>query len=330
MNMNPKRVPLLLSPEGKDYIWGGERLKEEYHKNINLTPLAETWECSTHPDGLSRIKGGEFDSMTLADVLEKNPSFLGEKVSLYQGQLPILIKYIDAKSNLSVQVHPSDEYAFEKEGGQRGKSEMWYVLSCLPGSKLVYGLKETMSKDEMSKALKENTLEEHLNYVDIHKGDVFYIPSGTIHAIGKGALIAEIQESSNLTYRLYDYGRLGKDGKPRQLHIEKSLDVASLSPIKEAKKEYPTEKHDFYTSRVLVSCKYFDTIHVSFDTKEDGFISYSSKKDSFEVLMMIEGSGSLTYDGKEVFFKKGDTFFVPSESEEISLRGKGELLRVHC
>lgn len=328
--MNSKRVPLLLSPEGKDYIWGGERLKSDYHKNIDLSPLAETWECSTHPDGLSKVKGGEFDSLALSEVLKENPSFLGSKVSLYQGQLPILIKYIDAKNNLSVQVHPSDEYAFEKEGGQKGKSEMWYILDCLPGSKLVYGLKEEMSKDEMRKALADNTLEEHLNDVDIHKGDTFYIPSGTIHAIGKGALIAEIQESSNLTYRLYDYGRLGKDGKPRPLHIEKSLDVASLSPVKETKKEYPLESHESYSSRLLVSCPYFSTYHISFDTKKEGDIPYASKEDSFEVLMMIEGEGSLTYGKEEVFFKKGDTFFVPAGSEEIRIRGKGELLRVHC
>ena len=232
--MQNKNKPLLLRPSGKDYLWGGSRLNDEFEKNIDLQPLAETWECSTHPDGPSYVVDGEFDGKELAEVLKAHPEYLGER---HKGEciLPILIKFIDAKKDLSVQVHPTDEYAKDKENGQFGKTEMWYVLDAGRDAKLVYGLKQNCTKEEIRKAISDGTVMRYLQKVPIHKDDLFFIRAGTIHAIGAGALVAEIQENSNLTYRLYDYDRIGKDGKKRELHIDKALDVANLHSSAEPK-----------------------------------------------------------------------------------------------
>lgn len=210
--MNTGNLPLLLRPSGKDYLWGGRRLKDEFEKELDLEALAETWECSTHPDGPSYVSGGVFDGMKLADVLQLHPEYLGER---HKGEtaLPILIKLIDAKQDLSVQVHPNDAYAREFEGGQLGKDEMWYVLDAGKGASLVYGLNQDCTKEQLSQALAEGTVMRYLQKVPIHKDDLFFIRAGTIHAIGAGALVAEIQESSNLTYRLYDYDRLPRSLK---------------------------------------------------------------------------------------------------------------------
>lgn len=223
-----KNKPMLLRPSGKDYLWGGRRLNDEFEKNIDMDPLAETWECSTHPDGASYVAEGEYAGQELAEVLRLHPEYLGER---HRGEdsLPILIKFIDAKRDLSVQVHPTDEYAQEHEGGQLGKTEMWYVLDAGKDASLIYGLNQTCTKEEMRSAIANGTVTKYLQKVPIHKNDVFFIKPGTIHAIGAGALVAEIQESSNLTYRLYDYDRVDKNGKKRELHIEKALEVADLN-----------------------------------------------------------------------------------------------------
>ena len=190
--MQNKNKPLLLRPSGKDYLWGGSRLNDEFEKNIDLTPLAETWECSTHPDGPSYVVGGAFDGQELAEVLRTHPEYLGER---HKGEntLPILIKFIDAKKDLSVQVHPTDAFAQEHENGQLGKTEMWYVLDASKDAKLVYGLKQDCTKEEIRKAIADGTVMKYLQKVPIHKDDLFFIQAGTIHAIGAGALVAEIQ-----------------------------------------------------------------------------------------------------------------------------------------
>ena len=210
-NMSWNSKPFLLRPAGKDYLWGGRRLNDDFTKGIDMDPLAETWECSTHPDGLSIVASGEFEGQTLAAVLEDHPEFLG--IRHPDGKLPLLVKFIDAKNDLSVQVHPNDAYAMEHENGQSGKSEFWYVLDAAKGAHLVYGLKRDCTEAEIRQAIADGTLTRHLQQVPIQKDDLFFIEAGTIHAIGAGALIAEIQENSNLTYRLYDYNRVGKDGR---------------------------------------------------------------------------------------------------------------------
>ena len=171
--------PILLTPSGKDYLWGGNRLKTEYGKDIELTPLAETWECSVHPNGPSYAVSGEHKGMTLAEIIKMHPEYVGNKNT----QIPVLIKFIDAAKDLSVQVHPSDEFAREYENGQNGKTEMWYVLEAKEGAKLVWGFEHKVTKEILEKDITDGTLQNDLHYVPVHKGDVFLIESGTVHAI---------------------------------------------------------------------------------------------------------------------------------------------------
>ena len=197
--MQNKNKPLLLRPSGKDYLWGGSRLNDEFEKNIDLTPLAETWECSTHPDGPSYVVGGAFDGQELAEVLRAHPEYLGER---HKGEntLPILIKFIDAKKDLSVQVHPTDEYAQENENGQLGKTEMWYVIDADEGASLIYGFQHEVTEEILRKAVDTGTLDKHLQKIQVQKGETYFVPACTVHGIGKGNLLADIQERSNETY----------------------------------------------------------------------------------------------------------------------------------
>ena len=208
----------MLAPAFKDYIWGGERLKRDWGKQTDLSPLAESWELSCHEAGPSVVASGEWAGRTLAQVLAAHPQFVGTKAEK-AGEFPLLIKLIDAAGPLSVQVHPDDDYA-ERVEHALGKTEMWYVLDAGEGAGIYYGFKRETTLKEMKAAIESNTLTELLNWVPVKKGECFFIPAGTVHAIGAGLLIAEVQQSSNLTYRVYDYGRLGADGKPRPLHID--------------------------------------------------------------------------------------------------------------
>ena len=207
-----------LTPAFKDYIWGGTRLRDEYGKKCDYDKVAESWELSCHKDGASVVADGEDKGFTLAEYIDKHgKAVLGTDCEKFEN-FPILIKLIDAKDNLSVQVHPDNEYALRVEG-EYGKTEMWYIVDCDEGATLLYGFKHEISKEEFAERIADNTLLEVTNAVPVKKGDVFFIQAGTLHAIGKGILIAEIQQNSNTTYRIYDYGRVGKDGKPRELHL---------------------------------------------------------------------------------------------------------------
>ncbi len=371
--------PFLLSPAAKDYIWGGTRLREEYNKHIDVTPLAETWECSTHPDGPSRVASGVFAGEKLVDVLRAHPEFIGTHPKTDgEGGLPVLIKFIDAARDLSVQVHPSDEYARTHEHGQLGKTEMWYVLEAAPGASLVYGFRQNLTRTMLAASLEDDTVEQYLQKVEIHRGDVFLIESGTVHAIGAGAMIVEIQESSNLTYRMYDYHRLGKDGKPRELHIAKALDVVDLrqKPLPE-QLQRTCEEHDGYSVELLEQCEYFRTEQIHLDTSlsekqpasgapdpatqempmdargtavdkvsaempQDASsrwttdetaveaVRFSTGPESFEVLLCVDGSGTLRGEDVEISFRKGDCIFVPADSIGLDISGRSELLKVTC
>lgn len=207
-----KPEPFLLHPAGKDYLWGGNRLHTLFGKQIPLHPLAETWECSTHPDGCSIVASGVDKGKTLTEVLQQHPEFLGAKTS-GTGDLPVLVKLIDAAKDLSVQVHPDDAYAQQYEHEPNGKTEMWYILEAEPEASLIYGFSKPMQPEQLDTCLKENTILSYLQKIPVKKGDVFLIPAGTVHAIGAGIVLAEIQQSSNLTYRLYDYNRTDATGK---------------------------------------------------------------------------------------------------------------------
>lgn len=316
--------PLLLRPSGKDYLWGGQRLNTEFTKNIDLSPLAETWECSTHPDGPSYLPDGS----TLSSYIEEHPGCLGLRHK-DEKELPILIKFIDAKSDLSVQVHPSDEYAMEHENGQLGKTEMWYVLDATKDAKLVYGFNKDCTKDEVRSSIEDGTLLDKLQLVDVEKNDVFFIPSGTVHAIGAGALIAEIQESSNLTYRLYDYDRVGKDGKKRPLHVEKALDVANLNSSTTPRQPMRVLKYrEGVASELLSRCKYFEVYRMIVNTERKTQVHYRADELSFRVLLCIGGCGVIRFESGEITFYKGDCIFVPADSEILTIHGNARFLDV--
>ena len=320
--------PFILRPSGKDYLWGGQRLNTEFEKQIDLDPLAETWECSTHPDGPSIVKTGGFKGQTLSKVISDNPQFLGARHSEDKA-LPILIKFIDAKSDLSVQVHPDDEYAFVYEGGQLGKTEMWYVLDAAKDARLVYGLKKDCTKEQIRESIEKGKLSNLLQSVKVNKDDLFFIEAGTIHAIGAGCLIAEIQENSNLTYRLYDYDRVGKDGKKRELHIDKSLKVANLKSSSEPKQPLRVLKYRPGVAKELLSrCKYFDVYRMLVNTERRQSVTYSSDNLSFRVLLCIKGCGVLKFEDQSLEFFKGDCIFVPADSVEIKIHGHAHFLDI--
>ena len=326
--MNDSNMPLLLRPSGKDYLWGGSRLNDEFEKGIDLSPVAETWECSTHPDGPSYVVGGAFDGMKLAEVLQKHPEYLGER---HKGKknLPILIKFIDAKKDLSVQVHPSDEYARKHENGQLGKTEMWYVLDAGKTAKLMYGLKRDSSKAEIQKAVANGTVMNYLQQIPVQKNDLFFIEAGTIHAIGAGTLVAEIQENSNLTYRLYDYDRIGKDGKKRELHIDKALEVANLKSSTEPRQPLRVLKYrQGVASELLTRCKYFEVYRMMVNTERRQKVHYRADEIAFRVLLCVNGCGMISCDDGKIEFYKGDCIFIPADSEILTISGQAQFLDV--
>lgn len=329
--------PFLLSPAMKDYLWGGSRLKDGFSKETDLDILAESWECSTHPDGQSIVASGPFSGKALIDVLRENKDFVGTHPYMKDG-LPILVKFIDAKNDLSVQVHPDDEYAEKNENGQNGKSEMWYVVEASKNARLIYGFRTDIDKETVKKALKEENLEHYLLSVPVKKGDVFFIPSGQVHAICSGCLIAEVQENSNLTYRLYDYNRTDKNGNKRELHIDKALDVMNLK-----RSEKPVQPMRVFRFREgimiekLYQCKYFNVEKVVLNTSrcKNKEARFKTRENSFRVLLCVEGCGSLRWESEDgieklLDFYRGDCIFVPADSVEYRGYGMAELLRIGC
>ena len=306
-----KLQPEKLIPACKDYLWGGEKLKTDFYKESPLSPLAETWELSAHKDGQSTLSDGR----TLSEyLLQIGGAALGKNCEKYD-YFPLLIKFIDAKKDLSVQVHPEDAYAKENEG-EYGKTEMWYVLDCEPGATLYYGFCRDITKEEYRAAIGEGRLTDLLNRVEVKKGDVFFIPAGTVHAIGAGIRICEIQQNSNTTYRVYDYNRRDKDGNLRPLHIEKALEVSNLHKT-QANTDGPAED-----DAILASCPYFEVRRLR--CKDDA--SFSVGSDSFLALTVTEGEGQLLCREESYALRKGDTYFLPANLGNCHVRGTCEIL----
>lgn len=322
--------PFKLKPAAKDYLWGGSRLNDDFNKDIPMSPLAETWECSTHPDGVSFVP--DFNC-SLKDILTVHPDWLGTHVLQINGgksELPILIKLIDAKKDLSVQVHPDDEFA-KKVEGELGKTEMWYVLAANKESELVYGFKEDMDKVRIREAIESGTIERYLNHVPVHKDDVFFIEAGTVHAIGSGCLIAEIQENSNITYRIYDYNRVDKAGKLRPLHIDKALEVANCNSSAIPRQPMRVLRYqNGSASELLTRCKYFQVERFLLNTENQKMASFQTGANSFHVLLCVDGCGVLFGEGIVMEFFKGDCIFVPADSIPMKLHGKAQILNISC
>ena len=305
-----------LTPAFKDYLWGGTKLRDVYHKPCDFDKIAESWELSTHPAGQSKISGGEYDGLTLEEYFEKlGKAALGKNCQRFQ-DFPVLIKFIDAKDPLSIQVHPSDEYALRVEH-QYGKTEMWYVMDCEPGAYLYFGVNREVTREEFAQRIADNTVLEVLNKVDVHPGDVFFIQSGTIHAIGAGILICEIQQNSNCTYRVYDYDRRGADGKPRELHVEKALEVSRFTPSPRQETTAGEETVPGGKKRPLAACNYFATQRLTVDTAMELEVG----EDSFASLIVLTGSGTAAGPENQVSFVPGDSLFVPAGTGKVTLTG---------
>ncbi|MBO5913051.1 MAG: class I mannose-6-phosphate isomerase [Clostridia bacterium] len=301
-----------LKPAFKDYLWGGTRLRDDYGLDCDLDIIAEGWMLSCHKDGNSVIENGKFQGLTLREAIEKSEtSIIGTNAEEFE-DFPILIKLIDAKQNLSIQVHPDDEYALKVEH-EFGKTEMWYVVDCEDGAYLYYGFKEEISKAQFKEAIENNTLTDILNKVEVKKGDCFFIESGTVHAIGAGLLIAEIQQNSNTTYRVYDYGRVGADGKPRELHTEKALDVTVTAPPK-----HPVLHDNQEIETTLAECKYFEVKKHSIN----GNIEINVDSTSFSSLLCVEGQCTVG----DVPIKAGECVFIPANMGSVIISGNAILL----
>lgn len=313
---------LQLKPAFKDYLWGGNRLETDFGMHSGLSKTAEAWVLSCHPDGNSTVANGKYSGKTLSEALEaEGRAVLGTKAT-ESADFPILIKFIDAKQNLSVQVHPDDAYAKEHENSL-GKTECWYILDCDPDAELIYGLKEEVSKEELVAAIENDTLLEIANSVKVHKGDLFFIPAGTLHAIGKGILVAEIQQSSNVTYRVYDYGRLGADGKPRQLHKKQAADVILRKPsAKTGEPMGKAEQFEGYQKQLLTECPLFQVESVKVSSAYSG----TAEESSFVSVLIVDGEGTIESGNEKLPLKKGDSFFLSAASGTFTVTGKVDFL----
>ena len=296
---------LKLKPSCKDYVWGGRRLIDEFGFKTDKNILAEAWVLSCHPDGASTLDNGE----TLADYINRHGANILGTNCHGLNDFPLLIKLIDARENLSVQVHPPDDYALVNEG-QRGKSEMWYVLNSDDNAVLYCGFKHEISRDEFVARIKDNSLVEVLNAVPAKRGEIIFIPAGTVHALGKGVMLAEIQENSNVTYRIFDYGR------NRPLHIAKALDVTNFKPLPDHDAGYP---------HVAVS-DYFVVDKLDLDgeilSEADGVVD----EKTFLSVLILGGEGTISSGGDEISYCKGDSFFVTAGAGKWQIRGSCDAL----
>ena len=308
---------LKLKAPCKDYIWGGNRLREEYGKQLDSDRIAESWELSCHKDGQSVITGGEFDGKTLSDyIAAKGKGVLGKNCGRFE-YFPVLIKLIDAKDNLSVQVHPSNEYALRVEG-EYGKTEMWYVVSADKDAHLRSGFSKQVTPAEYEASVGDNTITDILADYKIAPGDVFFLPAGRVHSIGAGSFIAEIQQTSNITYRIYDFNRRDANGNTRELHTELAKGAIDYTVLP----DYRTHYEPAQDTRVeLVSCPYFTTS--LYDLTRPETLDLASL-DSFVVAICIEGCGTLTDDsGAAVPVHQGETVLIPASARSLAFTPDG-------
>ena len=303
-----KLYPMKLIPATKDIIWGGRRLIDSYNKSCGTERLAESWELTVRPDGMSVVANGEYAARTLGEFIDAaGADVIGKG---YDGdRFPLLIKLIDARDRLSIQVHPSDEYSQRNEN-EYGKTEMWYIVEADEGAELVFGLSSDYTPEKFKAALDAGRVEDMLHRVKVHAGEVYFIPSGLVHAIGAGILICEIQQNSNVTYRVYDYNRPGAAGKPRPLHVEKALDVivnytpAEIEALRFSRGVKPSDD----SSALLAACDKF--VVTRYDVS--GRVAVDADDTSFVSLTFTDGDGVIVFDGCEYEFTKGDTYFLPA------------------
>ena len=300
--------PLKLKYYPKTALWGGSTLKNEWNKPCDFEKLAETWELTVRRDAVNTILNGEYAGESL-------------DAHVSEGKFPLLIKFIDAEDRLSVQVHPDDAYA-KANGLDAGKTEMWYIVDCKEGAKLVYGLKSDKAPtfEEIEKANNEGRLSEMLNYADVHKGDCFFIPAGLVHAIGEGIVIAEIQQNSNTTYRLYDYDRIGKDGNKRELHIQKASEVIkTVFPDEYISGKVISDK-DGERTEILCKCDLFCVIKYNLASGKSAFFEEGSMKS----IICLDGKGVIYCDGVDYPVNKGDSYLIPKACDGFVIKSESD------
>ena len=307
----------------QEYIWGGTKIHELLHKDTGTLPrVAESWEVSTHPAGKSIVENGAFRGKTLNEYFDQIGWGTAGRYAVRNHQLPILIKYIDAKENLSIQVHPNDKYA-RKHEGDNGKNEMWFVLAADEGAFIYLGFSRDVTKEEIKRRIADNTLEEVLNRVEVKPNEAFYIPAGTVHAIGAGCLICEVQQTSNVTYRIYDYGRTDENGNPRELHVKKALDVLDYRR---------TEIADLKRRDTMSMERYIDGMFgrngkcTLLKYEAEGDLTILLPVSHLTFALVIDGSGKLYAGDSEEAFERGDTWMIHGRATRVS--GKCKVLFV--
>lgn len=320
--MKPNLYPLQFEPILKERIWGGEKLKTELNKPITSKITGESWELSTVEGDVSTVANGDLKGKPLMDLINETPNeILGTRVyDRFGKQFPLLFKYLDAREDLSIQVHPNDKLAKERHNSF-GKTEMWYVMQADADSRIIVGFKEDSSKEEYLKHLHDNTLISILDDVKAKAGDVFFLETGTVHAIGAGLVVAEIQQTSDITYRLYDFDRVDAQGNKRELHVDLALDAINYNKV-DTQKKYDSKAN---TSNVVVDCPYFTTNFIPLEDK----VEVSKSGETFTVYMCIEGSFEIEYDGFKHTYIKGDTVLVPAAINSFVLSGKASILEIY-
>lgn len=320
--MKPNLYPLQFEPILKERIWGGEKLKTLLNKPITSKITGESWELSTVEGDVSTVANGDLKGKSLMELINEMPNeILGTRVHERFGkQFPLLFKYLDAREDLSIQVHPNDKLAKERHNSF-GKTEMWYVMQADTDSRIIVGFKENSGKEEYLKHLHDNTLVSILDDVKAKAGDVFFLETGTVHAIGAGLVVAEIQQTSDITYRLYDFDRVDAQGNKRELHVDLALDAINYNKV-ETQKKYDSKPN---TSNVVVDCPYFTTNFIPLEDK----VEISKSGETFTVYMCIEGSFEIEYEGFKHTYIKGDTVLVPAAINAFNLTGKASILEIY-
>ena len=320
--MTPELYPLQFTPILKERIWGGTKLKSELGKLTSSDNIGESWELSTVEENVSVVSNGAFAGLSLNELIEKYPTeILGRKVhDRFGKQFPLLFKFLDAREDLSIQVHPNDELA-KKRHNSLGKTEMWYVMHANPGSRLIVGFNGKSSPADFMKNLDQKTLPSILNQIEVKKGDVFLLETGTIHAIGAGIVVAEIQQTSDITYRVYDWDRVDAHGKSRDLHLDLAIDAINYD-VTQSKKHYAKAAN---TSNPVVDCKYFTTDFLPLE----GEVKINKTGETFTVYMCVEGSFELETSGGKYNYRTGDTIFIPAHLTDFTLAGNASLLEIY-
>lgn len=326
MQTNKTLYPLKFNPILKERIWGGQKLKTVLGKDFSISQCGESWELSTVPNDVSMVKGGDLDGRALTQLIEEfKGKLVGEKVyRKFGASFPLLIKFLDAQEDLSIQVHPDDTLAQERHNSF-GKTEMWYVMQADPGATLRVGFNREINQETYLKYLQDKNLDAILNIIPAQPGDVFFLPAGRVHSIGKGLLIAEIQQTSDITYRLYDFDRKDSSGKTRELHTEQALDAIDYHYYTELKKSFQNPEKQITTA---VSSDYFVTNLLSFDK---GLNRNYGQQDSFVIFMGVSGEAELEYEGGKINIATGETVLLPASIKQITLHSAGQtkLLEVY-